>query len=151
MPLFLRMEPSDILDREGYNKDDYTQEWARFHTYKYHQEWFDRHTNKWIKYQEELERIAENEWDFTRTDTPKWDWIYHRIREYIRKYIYKANQIAVLKGLCLTSCTFEEHRKYSLTMFDLDDMKTDYKGYGPETLQFILYEDWLDEYYGDIE
>lgn len=134
-----KMVPSDISDRAMYQKNDY------------HVFWFYNQTDKWINYQKELEQIAEDEWDFTGTDMPKWDWIYHRIREYIKNYIYKVNQISVLKGLCLMPRTYEEAHEYNITMFDSEDMSTDYKCYGPRRLQFILDENWLDGYYDDIE
>lgn len=135
--------PIDVMDKESYEMYKYY--------YGNHPEWFEYHTNKWIKYQKELEEVAEREWDFTVSDTPKWDWIYQRMREYIRKYIYKANQIAVLKGLCLPRRTYQEGHEYDRTMFDSDDIEYDYKGYSAFTFQFILDENWLDEYYGDIE
>lgn len=138
-----KMVPSDIMDKESYEVYSYY--------YGYNPGWFEKHTNKWIEYQKELEQIAEREWDYTFTETPKWDWIYQRMREYIRKYIYKANQIAVLKGLCLPRRTYQEAHDYDRTMFDSDDIEYDYKGYGASTFQFILDKDWLDEYYGDIE
>ena len=117
----------------------------------YNQNWFIRHTNKWIEYQKKLKKIAKQEWKLTSGDTPKLDWIYHRIREYIRKYIYKANQIAVLEGLCLYPCIYEELFEHNIKMFNEEDMGGDYKGYGPKYLQFILDEHWLDGYYDDIE
>ena len=136
-----KIVPSEIMDKEYYFEDISNQNW------------FERHTHKWIKYQKKLEQIAEREWYFDPINTSgkQWDWIYHRIREYIRKYIYKANQIAVLEGLCLYPCAYEDLFEHNIKMFNEEDMKGDYKGYGPKYFQFILDEHWLDGYYDDIE